>query len=173
MITAHGPYPLYREPSEITQSIYHYGLETEVSVPLITVAAKLIYFSRREAVPFFVPNDLPVNRMHAASLGHFEIRPTQADIIEVNAHVDTKLVPHTKWNWREDLTEDELELEDSGIYSVDLKSASSKWDNDWMRLCFCANPWIPDPMKGTVYSVGSLIGLWQGRMLVSVFFFCC
>jgi hypothetical protein len=166
MITAHGPYPLYREPDEIAQAFTHYGISLDFSRPLISTAAKLIYFSHTEIVPFNIPSQLPHSRAHAIQLGYFGVGPTRADIIEVNSHVNTKLVPQTKWDWWEDLTEQELEQEDRGMTSWDLKSASSKWDNDWMRLAYCSNPWVRVPGQGRVHTPGSLTGLWQGRMLV-------
>ena len=168
VLTPHGPYPLYREPQQVEHSISHYGIHHSISRPLITIPAKLIYFSRRQVVPFSVPPQLPLTRAHAIQLGVLEVGPTQADIIEVNAHLDTKLVPQTVWDWWEDLTDEELLQEDNGIASMTLASPSSKWDNDWMRLAYCSNPWIHVPGKGRVYTTGLLTGLWQGRMLVSL-----
>jgi hypothetical protein len=55
----------------------------------------------------------------------------------------------------------------SGVSTADLKLPSAKWDNDWMRLTYCYNPWLDQPSKGTVYTSGLLTGLWQGRMIVS------
>lgn len=171
MVTAHGPYPLYRDPTAIITRVIHYGVVYPISAPLITIAAKLVYFSRRETIPFAIPPHLPRNRAHALQLGRRDVVPTQADVIEFNAHKDTKLPPRTKWDWWADLTDDELAVEDSGISRPDLKATSAKWDNDWMRLRFCSDPWVHTPLKGPVYTAGMLTGLWQGRMLVSLSIF--
>jgi hypothetical protein len=168
MMTAHGPFPVYSEPTLITQQLIHFGEPIKMSTPLITVAAKMLYFSRREIVPFNIPPHLPVNREHAMQLGHFEVGPTQDDVVEFNAHINTKLPPATRWNWWEDLTAEELSLGFSGVWTPKLKLPSAKWDNDWMRLNYCYNPWIDIPAKGTVYTPGMLTGLWQGRMIVGL-----
>ena len=169
MLTAHGAFPLYRDPSVLNQDLTHFGHSFKMSMPLITIAAKLLYFSRREIVPFNVPDHLPVNRAHAIQLGLYDVGPTQEDVIEFNTHTDTKFPRRTTWDWWEDLTEDELDMEFDGLSSAALKSASSKWDNDWMRLSYCSNPWIDTPCKGVVYTPGMFTGLWQGRMIVRLF----
>jgi hypothetical protein len=137
-------------------------------MPLTTIAAKLLYFSRREIFPFNIPSHLPVSRAHAFQMGRFHPGPTQDDVIEFNSHTDTKLPARTDWNWWENLTEQELDREFSGLSSWTLKSPSSKYDNDWMKLNYCWDPWAYSPNKGAVYTPGMFTGLWQGRMIVRI-----
>jgi hypothetical protein len=146
----------------------HFGHVVELGWPLIAVAAKLIYFSRREVIPFGIPPHLLPNRAHAIDIGRHDVGPTQADVVEFNSFQDTKLPPPSKWNWNDDLTEEELDLVDRGLFCAELKCPSSKWDDDWKRWSGCM-----DPMSyggETMYTPGTLAGLWQGRMLVRPFF---
>jgi hypothetical protein len=136
--------------------------------PLITIAAKLIYFSRREIVPFGIPSHLPLTRAHAIQLGIHDIGPTQEDVVEFNAHTDSKLVQPTNWDWVDGLTQEQLDKELNGDPGTgeNLKAPSVVWDNDWWRMRMCHNAWEREG-KGIVYIPGTMSGLWQGRMLVS------
>ncbi|KIK59375.1 hypothetical protein GYMLUDRAFT_245443 [Collybiopsis luxurians FD-317 M1] len=110
-VTAHGPYPIYIHPSSHTWNLPHFDRWTSLSTPLAADAAKLVYFSRRETMPFPVPEAFPRNREehrervrallaaeNAAAGGQgqvseFELdmmlqnelpRPTQDDFLELN-----------------------------------------------------------------------------------------
>jgi hypothetical protein len=121
---------------------------------LVTVAAKLVYFSRRETVPFGIPPHLPLNREQALAAGITEIGPNQDDILEVNAHLN-KHLPEMRPGWG-------LENKDDPL--------SKNWDSDWWRLRKCFNMYRePDRHLGTSYVPGTFTGLWQGRMLVRFF----
>ncbi|KAJ3865095.1 hypothetical protein EV359DRAFT_39566, partial [Lentinula novae-zelandiae] len=60
--TPHGPYPIYLHPSRYTWVIPHFERWTPLCTPLAADAAKLVYFSRRETIPFGILNILPRNR---------------------------------------------------------------------------------------------------------------
>lgn len=168
IVTAHGPFPIYRNG---VWTLYHYGLDQQprVTPPLITIPAKLLYFSRREVIPFGIPPHLPLTRDHANQLGITEIGPTQEDVHEFNAHKAARVIPETKWHWWEDLSDHETARAEFGAYFPDLKVASAHWDVDWERLRFCVDG-FKNPFdfvnKGPVYIPGTLNGLWQGRMIV-------
>jgi hypothetical protein len=169
-MTAHGPYPLYRETHVLLEDVYHFGRSLAFSRPLVTIAAKMLYFTRRETVPIGIPTHLPVNRAHALSLGHTHVHPTQADVHEVNRHESVKMVQRGLWDYMANMTEAEKKIMYDGLWTPTLTSASAKWDNDWNRMTFCYDPWRRMPLKGVTYTHGMLNGLWQGRMLVSNWF---
>lgn len=124
--------------------------------PLITIAAKLVYFSRRELIPFDIPPHLPLTRADAIASGRTEVAPTQEDIIEFNQHLNTKL-PSRGDAWGADRAAGE--------------PLSKSTDDDWWRLRMCTDAWVTEPRLGRVYTPGLFTGLWQGRMLVGDFFY--
>ena len=167
VITAHGPYPLYRETHLLIEDVKHFGRHLEFSRPLVTIAAKLLYFTRREMVPIGIPTHLPIDRDHAISLGHTHVRPTQADVHEVNNYHSVSTVEHGPWDYLARMSNEEQKQFKDGLWTPTLTSASAKWDNEWNRAAFCHDPWNSMPLKGVTYTHGMLNGLWQGRMLVS------
>ncbi|KAH7914544.1 hypothetical protein BJ138DRAFT_1133285 [Hygrophoropsis aurantiaca] len=150
VVTAHGPYPVYRSGNYSTISYYDRST-MEMGIPLASVAAKLIFFSRRQLVPIGVPPHLPLTRAHAHQLGHTGIGPTQEDVHELNNHNIVKLPPPSTF-----LSDDD----------TSNKPSSLAWDDDWFRLTDCLSPFDNVPLKNTHYTPGSLDGLWQGRMLI-------
>ncbi|KAJ7682850.1 hypothetical protein B0H17DRAFT_1075117 [Mycena rosella] len=147
ILTAHGPYPIYLDPWRAWSQV-HFSTRPAILPPLATVAAKLVYFSRRETIPFGVPPHLPLNRAHALAAGVTHIGPNQDDILEVNAHLNDRL-PRVR------------PAED------DSEPLSKRWDADWWRLRRCLSVWrAPDGRLGSTYVPGNFTGLWQGRMLV-------
>ncbi|EIN14315.1 hypothetical protein PUNSTDRAFT_140632 [Punctularia strigosozonata HHB-11173 SS5] len=164
MISGHGPWPVYRDPETTGTMIWHYGRQLHVVTPLITLAAELVFFSRREVDPIGIPPNIPRNRAEAVALGRQEPSPTLEDIIEFrNKH--TVILPRATWNWEESLTAEELAAENECRLGQNLKSLSSKWDDDWARWTCCWNAWEGQMLKSPVFTPGSLRGLWQGRML--------
>ncbi|KAF8215228.1 hypothetical protein K438DRAFT_1800921 [Mycena galopus ATCC 62051] len=151
--TAHGPYPIYLDPQRAWSQV-HFSSRPAMAPPLVTVAAKLIYFSRRETVPFTIPPDLPLNREAATRAGIRDVRPTQEDIVEVNEHLNDRLPETCAAAW--------------GIRDPP-RPLSETWDSDWWRLRKCFDPFSPpDRRLGPCYVPGTFTGLWQGRMLVSI-----
>jgi hypothetical protein len=115
--------------------------------------------------PLQAPSDLPVDRPTALEQG-INWGQTQADITEVNSHSSAQLVPTSDWNWKSTLTPEQRRIEEDGVWRRDLLAPSATWDNDWERSTTCWDPWAHVELKGTVYTFGSMDGLWQGRMMV-------
>lgn len=143
----------------------HYGRQIRFRTPPITIAAKLIYFSRRETIPLTTPDGIPVDRPAALAQG-VTWGQTRADIIEVNSHFGAQFVDPSHWDWKSTLTPEQRRIEEDGIWRRDLRSPSAAWDNDWERFTTCGNPWADVQLKGVVYTFGSMDGLWQGRLMV-------
>lgn len=146
---------MYLDPRRVWSQV-HFSARPAIVPPLVSVAAKLVYFSRREAVPFDIPSGLPLTRAHAHAAGMTDIGPTQEDLLEFNAHLNRRL-PEIRPGWGEDAIGEPL---------------SSRWDSDWWRLRTCFDPWADiEAGLGRRYEPGTLTGLWQGRMIVRVS--CC
>ncbi|KAI0295023.1 hypothetical protein BC826DRAFT_1104480 [Russula brevipes] len=163
--TAHGDYPILPPRRDTIPETTHFDRTIRFRTPPITIAAKLIYFSRRETIPLVVPPGLPVDRPAALAQG-ISWGPTQADIIEVNSHFGARFVPASHWDWKSTLAPEQRIIEEDGAWRRDLLSPSAAWDNDWERFITCWDPWASVELKGTVYTFGSLDGLWQGRLLI-------
>ena len=162
--TAHGLYPIYRSSDAVWSHVY-YGSRPLLMPPIAAEAAKLIYQSRRDMVSFSIPPGHPRTRADAIAAGFTEVFPTQEDIQEVNAHKSAKLVKRIIWDW--DRGVGVVPGADDGVEYLD---ASRSWDCDWWRLRFCWDLWRSQPRwrPGKVYMPGTLSGLWQGKMLVSL-----
>ena len=165
-VTPHGFYPLYRQPESVVDRHKHYSMKLEIAPPPITIPAKQLYFARSEIAPFEVPTTIPVDRATAITLGQDFPSPTQADFVEFNHHRGVKYADLGEWDWRSQLTDEDGQMEDDGVWRKGLKSKSAHWDNDWQRWTYCWDPWQVSPLKGVVYTYGTLEGLWAGRMLV-------
>ncbi|KAJ7056648.1 hypothetical protein C8F01DRAFT_993024 [Mycena amicta] len=153
IVTAHGRYPIYLDPHRVWSQV-HYSSRPAAVPPLLTTAAKLVYFSRRETVQFSIPQHLPLNRDEALRMGQTQIGPTQADIHEVNAHLNERLPEHRPPEW-------DFESGCSG------DPPSKHWDTEWWRLRKCIDAFREaDRRFGLVYEPGTFSGLWQGRMLI-------
>ena len=171
LITPHGYYPLYRDPEMLEEKFEHFGCELRIQAPLITQAAKLLYFACLETVSIPPPPGIPATRAHAVALNLPDGIPTTEDYEEMNAHKSAQLVDVGSWDWRAELNEEQGRLEDDGVWRKDLRSTSARWDNDWQRWCYCWDPWSDrDELKGVVYTYGTLSGLWQGRAMVGSYF---
>jgi hypothetical protein len=163
--TTHGEYPVFPPRGDTIVEVFHFDRLIRFRTPPITIAAKLIYFSRRETIPLAIPNDLPVDRPTALAQG-ISWGQTQADIIEVNEHAGAQFVDTSDWDWKSTLTPEQRRIEEDGACTRDLRAPSVAWDNDWERFTKCWDPWAIVELKGTVYRFGSMDGLWQGRLLV-------
>ncbi|KAG6335010.1 hypothetical protein ID866_4077 [Astraeus odoratus] len=159
--TVHGEYPRYhRMPSA---KVHHYNLRSlDVGVPLASVAAKLVYFSRREVSPIQVPSQLPRTREHAFQLGLTMVGPTQEDVHELNTYKVAKLpsTAHTDTDWW-------TGMEDASSKERAKRAPSARWDEDWNRLLDCNDLFKQVSLKRVHYVPGTLAGLWQGRILQS------
>lgn len=54
------------------------------------------------------------------------------------------------------------------ITRTSVKALSQEWDADWGRWVHCRDPFDSSGMYMGRYTVGSLVGRWVGRMLVSL-----
>ncbi|KAF7784923.1 hypothetical protein Agabi119p4_1088 [Agaricus bisporus var. burnettii] len=157
--SAHGPYPVYTPNAEV--SYPYFGSLPYFSPPPIAIAAKLLYFARREILPFNIPHHIPATR--AQALPSSEPSPTQEDFIEFNAHRGAKPPDRVTWDWY------------SGTRLVNgvfdpatvANPASEVWDVDYWRRRLCGNAWKRQPKwrPAKVYVPGSMDGLWQGRLV--------
>jgi hypothetical protein len=162
--TPHGRYPHYRDPTTTLYTRTHYGRKLRISIPLISTAAKILYFAIRQLHKFEVPDDLPRDRAHAVQIGGNMIRPTREDMNELNAHKIVQFGPTASSNLWKELTHKQMQQEDEG----DLKADSVRYDVDWQRLTSCWDVWRPTLAKSPPYVIDSLEGLWQGRILVRI-----
>ncbi|VDB84188.1 unnamed protein product [Peniophora sp. CBMAI 1063] len=163
-VNAHGPYPVFHTVEEEPYRTNRFGVNLLIVMPNIAAAAKLLYFALRETVPIQVPDFLPVDRAEALTRG--QRGQTQADLHEVNAHRSTPFTPRGLWNFLETLSPFQRGRELEGVRSRDLIAPSAAWDDDWERSMTCWNPWSQPYYKGPVFTLGSLVGLWQGRLLI-------
>jgi hypothetical protein len=101
LLTPHGIWPLYRRPEDVVSHIPHFTGTISLSHPLITVAAKLLYLSRREVQPIQVPPTLIIDRATALAQNRTGVFPTQADIIEFNRYRGSQFVDKGNWDdWK-------------------------------------------------------------------------
>ncbi|KAK0234015.1 hypothetical protein IW262DRAFT_127548 [Armillaria fumosa] len=182
--TPHGPYPVYLSPSRVWSQV-HFSRRISLTCPLVTTAAKLLFFSRREMNPYGMNSNLPRNRSEAIARGLGG--PTQEDVEEMNLH---RLGgPDGKYGG--------TKLPTVGPDSSDEVSDRSKaYDSEWYRLRLCSNAWA-DGLRdddeiwrranlgkgmrvktvdhevrelrfrhAEMYALGLLTGLWAGRMFI-------
>ncbi|EMD32618.1 hypothetical protein CERSUDRAFT_99347 [Gelatoporia subvermispora B] len=163
LVTPHGFWPIYRHPEAVRERIIHYGLEIDISAPLLSLGARLLFLTLTQRTPWEALPTWPRDREEALARGSQDVDPTQADIAELNANWAMTLYDRSSWDWRSRLTSEEGVLEDDGIWRTDLKSSSSLWDNEWSRLTSCIDPTRIATNSGPVYIPGTLSGLWKGR----------
>jgi len=162
MPSAHGPYPVYADPGRLV-ALPYFGSMPAFAPPPITPAAKLLYFARREIVPFNIPPHLPRTRAEAPA--STEPHPVQEDFVEVNAHRGAAPPPSVTWDWVEGCKRV------NGVRDDTLADHSVLWDSDYWRRRLCGNAWLQNPKwrPGRVYEPGCMDGLWQGRLAVRAF----
>jgi hypothetical protein len=96
--------------------------------------------------------NLPLNREIANGLG-----PTLEDVQEFHYGTRTRFVDRCRIS---------SDVDDSG--------GSRRHDEDWSRLVSCHDPWMTEPpLRGKVYTLGSVTGCWAGRFCVCLGSHCC
>ncbi|KAI0829030.1 hypothetical protein BC628DRAFT_1533672 [Trametes gibbosa] len=160
-----GLVPTFREPDMVVETVLHYCRRVLIMPPLIGLGAKMVFIMLAEAVPYDPPSILPIDRAHADPTDG--VRPTQADFIEWASIRGVQLYRPGSWNWLESLTPEQCRLETGASWRRDLKAISASLDNDWNRLTGCYDPRSFLPLKGVVYTFGSITGLYAGRMQAS------
>ena len=89
MPSAHGPYPVYADPGRLV-ALPYFGSMPAFAPPPITPAAKLLYFARREIIPFNIPPHLPRTRAEAPA--STEPHPVQETLLRLMRTVE----PHPR-----------------------------------------------------------------------------
>ncbi|KAK7056671.1 hypothetical protein VNI00_002388 [Paramarasmius palmivorus] len=171
--TPHGRYPIYLSSDRVWLHV-HFERRTPTTIPLVADSAKLLYFSRREMVPFSIPPHLPHTRQEQTARVRArleddarqagieltsseldrrvaaEISPTQEDIHEMNASRLGGILSESESFGKGGgtaLSEQAPVVRDScdRILEVDESGClSKKWDNDWWRLRQCRSAWAED-----------------------------
>lgn len=155
---AHFYLPLCKDHDKLTcfpgpvapvSIVRYYGRQLRLAVPPLTAAALLNFVVRREArqdnTSLQISN-LPATRQEAIARGFPSPSLTQEDIREFHYHTRTHYFKQ--------------QLNDGGTLSEQL-------DKEWFRMASCHDIWaIERPLRGVVYSLGTLVGDWCGRILV-------
>ncbi|KAH9897697.1 hypothetical protein C8Q73DRAFT_787944 [Cubamyces lactineus] len=163
-VTPFGFFPTYRDPDMVVEEVWHYGRALNIMPPLIGLGAKMVFVMLAEAVPYEPPSMLPVDREHADPADG--VRPTQADFVEWASVRGVRLYRPGNWDWMDQLSPEQRRLEDDVSWRRELKSISASLDNDWNRLTGCYDPRHELPLKGVVYTFGSIVGMFAGRMQI-------
>ncbi|KAL7285040.1 hypothetical protein ACG7TL_000131 [Trametes sanguinea] len=163
-VTPYGFYPVYRDPAMVVEYVLHYGRQVSIMPPLIGLGAKMLFVMLAEAVPYDPPSILPVDREHADPTDG--VRPTQADFIEWASVRGVRMYSPGTWDWLDRLTPEQRRLEDGVSWRRELRSISASLENDWNRLTGCFDPRQELALKGVVYTFGSFVGMFAGRMQI-------
>ncbi|KAJ2937014.1 hypothetical protein H1R20_g83, partial [Candolleomyces eurysporus] len=153
--TAHGSYPLYHIIKTKPHFLYYYRGSPSFLPPLITPVAKLLYWCRRERVPFFKHPGIPATRTPGrAGL-------TQEDLDDFNSHKAAKLLPNVVWDWDTGAPVCRVDGVPATVWKED---ESARWDQDWWRARLCDNIMLKQPRwrLGSVYVRGMISGMWFG-----------
>lgn len=156
-------------PQPSVTEIIHYSHKLRLAVPLATSAAALITTVRTEELQDLgrfpeAARSMPHDRASADALGMSG--PTFEDIssfhFQERIHVPHRNVPVADLGF--DQYNSDAEDEDK---SSPLPKCSERYDEDWSRLVACHHPWMgPTALRGKMFTPGSLVGSWEGRMLV-------
>ncbi|CDO73394.1 hypothetical protein BN946_scf185013.g28 [Trametes cinnabarina] len=163
-VTPFGFYPVYRDPAMVVEHVLHYGRNVCIMPPLIGLGAKMLFVMLAEAIPYDPPSILPVDRAHADPADG--VRPTQADFVEWASVRGVRMYNPGSWDWLDRLTPEQRRLENGVSWRRELTSISASLDNDWNRLTGCYDPRHDLPLKGVVYTFGSIVGMFAGRMQI-------
>lgn len=164
--TAFAYFPMYREPLMVMERVIHYGREIPIMSPILGLGAKMVFLMLAEAVPYEPPSVLPINRAQANPADG--VRPTQADFIEWASVRGVQLYdPGERSPLGAPVSEQGHRQ--TGTACRESKSASSRFDSHWSRLTFCIDPYRDLPLRPVVYTLGSIVGMFAGRMQVRVF----
>ncbi|KAL4062895.1 hypothetical protein J3A83DRAFT_1498675 [Scleroderma citrinum] len=138
-------------PVVSTSNVHYYGRQLQLAVPPLTPVALLNLLVRHEAAQDIAPlssgvSNLPATREEAIARGYPSPSLTQADVKEFYYHTRTQFLNQ--------------QFKDGMRFSEQL-------DNEWFRIASCHDIWaIERPLRGVVYSLGTLVGDWSGRILV-------
>ncbi|KAI6039866.1 hypothetical protein EDC04DRAFT_2567997 [Pisolithus marmoratus] len=139
-------------PTALVSSVHYCGHQLQLAVPPLTPPALLNYLVRREARQDNAPlhpqvAELPATRQEAAARGISSPALTQEDVAEFHYHTRTHFFNNPRLPGG--------------------RSLSETLDTEWFRLVSCHDLWdIERPLRGIVYSLGTLVGNWCGRMIL-------
>lgn len=135
-------------PPPLVAQVHYLGRKLKLAVPPLTPAAFLNFVVRQEAWQHTIPLPsrialLPATREEALARGLRAPALTQKDVQEF--HYDTR----------------------TRLFQRGPGVTSERLDKDWFRLVACHTPSaVERPLKGIVYSLGTLVGNWSGRIFV-------
>jgi hypothetical protein len=135
----------------------HYNHELTIAAPALTSAALLATTVRVEAIQDKSPlppqaSSLPPTREVANALGL--TGKTLEDVRDFQYSVRTRFLERC---------DEDADDSSSSSEIVD----SMRHDEDWYRLVCCFDPWTDqETMRGKVYTLGTLSGSWDGRIMV-------
>ena len=132
-------------------TIHYYGRPLRLAAPPLAPAALLNFLVRCEArqdnatLPPIV-SALPATREEAIARGYPSPSLTQEDVREFHYHT-------------------RIHYFNQELY--DGEDPSESLDKEWFRMVSSHDLWaVERPLRGVVYSLGTLIGDWCGRILV-------
>ncbi len=183
--------PVISGPSPSVKRITHFSRPLTVSAPILTAAALLSWMVRQELVQAAEPLDLEsfseIPPTRAAAIALNRPGPTLEDILtyreqRVACPHRTPLPASASWDTFDRVTcairEEEDEDEDNELdedivepgseHQFDF-SDSRDHEADWYRTVSCVNMFsLYRPLRGVVFSPGSLTGRWAGQFLVRI-----
>ncbi|GLB44816.1 hypothetical protein LshimejAT787_1801530 [Lyophyllum shimeji] len=161
-------------PSPPCAEIIHFSHRLMLPVPIVTSAAALLITVRTEALQtaHTFPASayaLPADRATANALN--VAGPTLEDVsrfhFQERIHASSRCTPNIDVVFHDD---DDIEDGRTGDETLSPSDGSQRYEEDWSRLVNCYDPWaMPSPLRGKVYTVGSLAGSWEGRLMLPDF----
>lgn len=135
-------------PPPLVTQIHYLGRKLKLAVPPLTPAAFFNFVVRQEAWQDTSPlpshtAHLPATREEAIDRNLVTPALTQEDFREFQYHTRTR------------------------FFQQNRGASSEQLDQDWFRLVGCHTPSaVKRPLKGIVYSLGTMVGNWTGRIIV-------
>ncbi|KAF8071573.1 hypothetical protein FPV67DRAFT_882445 [Lyophyllum atratum] len=155
-------------PSPPCAEIIHFSHKLILGVPIITSAAALLTALRTEELQTsqtfpLSAHALPADRAMANAMN--VAGPTLEDVshfhFEERIHSPSRCNPVIDGIFDEEYQKDEVEE------LLSPADGSWRYEEDWSRLVNCYDPWaVPSPLRGKVYTLGSLVGSWEGRLML-------
>lgn len=173
----------------------YFGATPRLGAPLSSMAAKLLYVSRRELQGVAAPPHLPESQATAPPGWR---GPTRADYLTLNEARGAPVPKRARWDWDQGfccLVGEQQQAEGQGpgdgpskkhdviIPKVDpgggsvavdrAEGDSRRWDTLWWRMRLCKDIYSPKPRfeAGSVYDPGCMRGKWKGKIYVSTAFY--
>lgn len=165
-----GIHPHCSGPPPPRVEIVLYSHKVILAAPIVTSAATLVATVRTEALQDLrtfpgAAHSLPLDRAAANALNR--IGPTFEDVARF--HFQERI--HTAARCSPDIEVDFDRALDDNEEEQAVPYGSERYDEDWSRLVACQDPRADQsPLRGKVFTIGSLAGSWRGRLLVCLKF---